>query len=135
MANALYDLGRKAFLDADIDILVDTIKVALVKNTYTPTLASDQFYTPAINAHVHGTPQAIGNKTTTSGIFDGDDVTFTAVAGGATVSYLVVYQDTGSGATSKLIACIDTATGIPLSTNGGDITIQWDNGVNKIFKL
>jgi hypothetical protein len=30
MANALYDLGRKAFLDADIDILVDTIKVALV---------------------------------------------------------------------------------------------------------
>jgi hypothetical protein len=135
MANALYDLGRKAFLDADIDILVDTIKVALVKSTYTPTLASNQYYDPAINTHVHGTPQTIGNKTTTAGVFDGDDVTFTAVAGGATINYLVIYQDTGTPGTSRLIACIDTATGIPLSTNGGDITIQWDNGANKIFKL
>jgi hypothetical protein len=68
-------------------------------------------------------------------VFDGDDVTFTAVAGGATINYLVIYQDTGTPGTSRLIACIDTATGIPLSTNGGDITIQWDNGANKIFKL
>jgi hypothetical protein len=30
---------------------------------------------------------------------------------------------------------IDAATGLPLTPNGGDVTIQWDNGANKIFKL
>ena len=30
---------------------------------------------------------------------------------------------------------IDTATGLPITPNGGDIIVTWDNGANKIFKL
>ena len=135
MANTLYDLGRKAFLDADIDMLVDDIKVALVKAAYTPAPTTDQFYDPAITANVQGTPQSLTTPSTTAGVFDADNATFSAVAGGATINYLVLYKDTGTPTTSPLIAIIDTATGLPLSTNGGDITIQWDDGANKIFKL
>jgi hypothetical protein len=47
----------------------------------------------------------------------------------------VIYKDTGTAATSPLIAYIDTATGLPVTPNGGDITVTWDNGSNKIFKL
>lgn len=36
---------------------------------------------------------------------------------------------------SPLIAFIDTATGLPVTPNGGDITVAWDSGANKIFKL
>jgi len=36
---------------------------------------------------------------------------------------------------SPLIAYIDTATGLAVTPNGGDITIAWDSGANKIFKL
>jgi hypothetical protein len=39
---------------------------------------------------------------------------------------LVIYKDTGSSATSPLIAYIDTGTNLPASPNGGDITIQYN---------
>jgi hypothetical protein len=48
---------------------------------------------------------------------------------------VVIWKDTGNPATSPLIALIDTATGIPVATTGGDITVYFDNGANKIFKL
>ena len=48
---------------------------------------------------------------------------------------LVIYKDTGTESTSPLIMYIDTATGLPVTPNGGDITVTWDNGTNKIFKV
>nr|WP_201787713.1 hypothetical protein [Mycobacteroides immunogenum] len=60
--------------------------------------------------------------------------TFSAVSG-ASVEAMVIYKDTGTVGTSPLIAYIDTATGLPVSPNGGDINIAWDTGTNKIFKL
>jgi hypothetical protein len=48
---------------------------------------------------------------------------------------VVIYKDTGSPASSPLLAYIDAITGFPLATNGGDITVQWDNGTFKIFSL
>ncbi len=136
MANALYDLGRQAFLEGSIAYLTDTIKVALVKSAYTPSLSTHQFYsdlTPGSN--VVGTPQTLGSKTSTNGVADAADISYTAVAGGSTVTYLAIYKDTGSAGTSPLIGLVDTATGLPVSTNGGDVSVTWDNGANKIFKL
>ena len=46
-----------------------------------------------------------------------------------------VYQYTGVDATARLIAYIDSATGLPFLPSGGNVAIQWDNGANKIFKL
>jgi hypothetical protein len=134
MANALYGLGKKKILDGDIDLLVDTIKVALVKNDYAENLTTDEFYT-SISASVVDTPETLGSKTTTLGVFDAADSTFAAVAAGSTLECVVIYKDTGVEATSPLIARIDTITGFPLATNGGDITIQWDSGAYKILSL
>jgi hypothetical protein len=62
-------------------------------------------------------------------------VTFTAVTGDPCEA-IVIWQDTGVESTSRLIAYIDTASsGLPVTPNGGDITIAWDSGANKIFKL
>ena len=68
-------------------------------------------------------------------MFDAADATFAAVTGGDTLEGVVIYKDTGVAGTSALIAYIDTITGFPLATNGGDITIQWDNGAYKILSL
>ncbi|MFQ2037322.1 hypothetical protein ACK34X_10145 [Aeromonas veronii] len=133
MANALYDKGREKFLTGAINASADTLKCALLKSTYSPTLASDEFYS-GISAHVVGTPQTLTSKTVAAGVLDAADVTFTAVST-ANVNYCAIYKDTGNAATSPLIALFDTAAGLPVSTNGGDIIIAWDNGPNKIFKL
>ena len=56
------------------------------------------------------------------GVFDAADVAFTTVTGDPS-EVLVIYKDTGSAATSPLIAYIDTATGLPVTPNGGNINV------------
>ena len=134
MANALYAKGKEKILSGAIDFLTETIKVALIKNDYAQNLATDEFYT-SISASVLNTPQTLGTKSVTAGVFDAADATFTAVTAADTTEGVVIYKDTGVAATSPLLAYIDTITGFPLLTNGGDIVIQWDNGAYKIFSL
>jgi hypothetical protein len=134
MSNALYGLGKQKLLTAAINLSSDTIKAALVKTAYTPNLATDEFYS-TISANVVGTPQTLGTKSVTLGVFDAADATFSAVASGDTLLGVAIYKDTGVAGTSPLIALLDTITGFPLATNGGDIQIVWDNGAYKIFSL
>jgi len=136
MANALYDLARQSFLSQSpsIDWDTDNIKCSLVRSSaYTPNLATDQFLSSvATRAADSGN---LTGKTVANGVADADDVTFTAVAAGAAIQYVLIWKDTGVAATSPLIALIDTATGLPVTPSGGDITVAWDSGANKIFKL
>lgn len=133
MANAIYPIYKQALLDglSDIDINDGTVKVALIDTgTYTYSAAHD-FYNDVTG--VVGTPQTIANTTVTNGLFDGDNVTFTAVSGNS-VEALIIYIDTGNTATSRLVAYIDTGvTGLPVTPNGGDITITWN--ASGIFQL
>lgn len=134
MSNALYGKGKEKLLSGSINLSSDTIKVALVSSSYTPNLSTHEFYSD-ISATVLGTPQTLGSKTITLGVFDAADPTFAAVAAGSTAKAAVIYKDTGLASSSPVLAYIDTITGFPLATNGGDIVIQWDNGANKIFAL
>lgn len=135
MANAHYAKGKEKILSAAVNYLTDTIKVALVKNTYPQSLATDEFFGPSLSTYVVGTPQTLANKSVVAGVFDADDVTFSTVAAGDTLEGVVIYKDTGVAGTSPLLHYIDTITGFPLATNGGDITVQWDNGAYRIFSL
>jgi hypothetical protein len=46
----------------------------------------------------------------------------------------VIYVDTGTAATSPLVAYIDTGvTGLPVTPNGGNITVTWN--ASGIFAL
>ena len=134
MANALYPKWKEQLLQftANNNLSSGTVKVALVDTgTYTYS-ASDQFYS-SVSSAVIGTPQTIGSKTFTNGVLDGSDVTFSSVTG-ASVEALVIYIDTGTAATSPLVAYIDSSvTGLPVTPNGGDITISWS--ASGIFAL
>jgi hypothetical protein len=134
MANSLYDKGRQKFLEGSIAYLSDTIKLLLATSSYTRNLTTDEFVTDVPGGDIVVRSGAFASKTSTAGVADAADVTMTAVTGSA-ASQIVLYKDTGSDATSPLIANIDTATNLPVTPNGGDITVQWDNGSNKIFKL
>jgi hypothetical protein len=127
VANAIYPKYKEAILQSasNSDILNGTVKAALVDTgTYTYS-ATHQFYSDL--SGVVGTPQTIGaTKSVTNGVFDGADVTFTAVTGNS-VEALVIYIDTGNTGTSRLVAYIDTSvSGLPVTPNGGDISVQWN---------
>lgn len=137
MANFLYDKGREAFLDGTVDWDTHDIKIILVRG-YTPNQSTHDFrddVTGGGGGTIVATSGNLAGKTVTNGVADANDVTFTAVAAGAACNHIVGYKDTGAAATDRLIFCIDTATGLPVTPNGGDITVQWDSGSNKIFKL
>lgn len=134
MANAIYPKYKEAILGggANVDLLTGTVKVALVDTgTYTYS-AAHQFLSDLTG--VVGTAQTIGaTKSVTNGVFDGADVTFSTVSG-ATAEALVIYIDTGAAGTSRLVCYLDTSvTGLPVTPNGGNITVTWN--ASGIFAL
>jgi len=133
MANALYGKGREKFLTGDIAWDTDNIKASLVDTgTYTVAIDTHEFYSDL--SGVVADSGNLASKTVTLGVADADDVTFGSVTG-ATVEAVVIWKDTGTASTSPLIAYIDTATNLPITPNGGDITVAWDSGADRIFKL
>lgn len=133
MANAIYPLYKQALLDAsaNVDLNDGTVKVALIDTATYPYNAAHEFFSSV--SGVVGTPQTIANTTVANGLFDGDNVTYTAVTGNSAEA-LLIYIDTGTAATSRLVAWIDTGvTGLPVTPNGGDISVTWN--ASGIFQL
>jgi len=129
MANVLYDKGREGFLDGSIDWDTDNIKGCLVTSGYTQNLATDTFVsTPAANIVVR--TGNITGKTVAAGVADGTIPLLTAVTGSAATKFLL-YKDTGSDATSRLIASYD----ISYTPTGNDLQVSFSTGANKAFKL
>lgn len=135
MANALYDKARERFLTGQLNWNTDTIKAVMVDAaTYTVNTATHEYLSDVSSSARIATSGAFTNKTSTGGAADADDVTFSSVSG-ASIEAVVIYKDTGTEATSPLIAYIDTGTGLPIIPNGGDLILTFDNSVNKIFRL
>lgn len=125
------------------------------------TLAAATYYykVTALNAAGESLGSNEGSVTTT-GASSSNTITWAAVSGatsyrvyrgtaaGAESTYyapgnVTTFTDTGAAGTAgspptgtkPLIAYIDTVTGFPMATNGGDITPQWDNGTYRIVSL
>jgi hypothetical protein len=132
MANVIYPKGAEKILSADINFVDDTIKVALLPSGYTYSAAHE--FLDDLGTTL-GTAQTLANKSITGGAFGADAITFTTVASGSTYKAVALYQDTGTAGTSPLLAYIDTITGFPGSTNGGNQAVTWPTTGSKIFKL
>jgi hypothetical protein len=133
MANALYPKYKEAIIQASANSsLTGTVKAVLIDTASYTYSAAHEFYSSA-SAGAVGTPQTINTKTYTNGTFDGDNVTFTALTG-ATCEAIIVFIDTGTAGTSRLVAYFDTGvTNLPVTPNGGDVSITWN--ASGIFSL
>ena len=131
MANAVYPKFKEAALSASAstDLVQNTTTdgpfCALV-DTGTYTYSSAHQFFSSLSGIV-GTDQRIVSPTATNGTFDGNDVTYTAVSG-ASVEALVIYRkNSGANTTWRLVLYLDTSqTGLPVTPNGGDITVTWN---------
>ena len=134
MSNALFDPGREGFLDGTINWSSGDIRVMLVKSSYSFS-AAHKFLTD-LGSVDNGRSASLASKTVTNGIANAANTSLTATAAVACAS-LVLFQHTGSDATARLIAYIDTpASGLPFTPAvSQNIPITWDTGTNKIFKL
>jgi hypothetical protein len=138
VANAWYTNGLKHFGLGDIVWKAaggSSVKATLVDVTdYTFNASHEYMNTNTVPA---ASKVAVSGALTkvdaaTGGLLDASDVTFSAVGAGDAADAIIVWMDGGGGGTGAasttdfLICYIDTVTsGLPVTPNGGDITIQW----------
>lgn len=136
MANYWYAGAKQRIMDhahtGAINLTADTIKVALMStghaesqtaHTHWSDVSGDQITALAYVPTGIGTDSITLNGTT--GTYDCTDTVLSGIGGGpdGTFDQLIVYKDTGTPATSPLISHHDVNE---TTTNGGDITLQWD---------
>ena len=142
MANQVYPRAREGFAIGEINWSTGVIKVALVRGyTYDDT---DKFVSDVTGGGgtLHATSSALASKTATNGALDAADITFTTPAANASDHSVLVFQSSavGGGAdvaasAQRVIAWVDTATGLPIRPNGANVTLTWDEGTNRILHL
>ena len=128
MANILYMnmkqkmLGDDAAAHALPDFDTDNIRAALIDHGVdTPLPTTDQDYADIVAGEIAESGNLAGGAVT-AGAVDFDDFTFSTVSG-ASVESINFFLETGTDSTQMLILFIDTATGLPITPNGGDINV------------
>lgn len=132
MADTVYPTILAAFAHKQQDWSADTVKMLLVTSGYTYSAAHE--FISDIGANIVARSPALGSKTYTGGTLDAADTTVTSVSGSA-VTQLILAFDNGNDATSRLIAKIDSYTGLPLTPSGADVPIIFPNDSNKIMTI
>lgn len=127
MASVWYPSAIEAFMEGDLDILVDDIRCFLVDTAdYTFSNAHNFLDDVTAGARV-GTATALASITSTvSGnvwTFDAANTTLTSVTGDQSEA-VVVYVHTGTDSTSHLLLYLELSSAV--TPNGGDITLQWN---------
>lgn len=135
MTSGLYELGVKAIMGGDIDLINDNIYAMLIdSNEYTANLSTDENQDD-IPDDAQIAEVALTGKTLDVSVFRANDAVFLSVATGQNVDAVVIFLNTDYEDTSKLIAYIDNAGEFPITTDGTNVTIVWDTGSNGVFKL
>lgn len=135
-ANSWYDAGLEGFAGGDVAWDTSDIRLILIDEADdTINLTTDDFIDDRAAPSRVATSSSFGTKTHTGGFLDAADVTLTSVTGDQSESIDIYCHDGGSDAARRLLINFDTATGLPVTPDGGNITVQWDNGSNKIARL
>ncbi|MFL6138779.1 MAG: hypothetical protein ACJ74O_13400 [Frankiaceae bacterium] len=145
MANQLYDAGREGILDESITCKTGVLKWLAVRG-YTPNLGAHKFVSDITGAGgtIVATSPAIASKTFTAGVLNAGVATFSSVPLGPAITALVLIQSSAAGggadvaaSAQRVIGFMDTgnSSSLPVTPNGGNITVTPDTGANHIFKL
>jgi hypothetical protein len=124
MASQLYPKGKAHILGlaTKVDLIADNIKVAMIDTADETYNAADEFLSDVTGAGIVGTSGNLTGKAVTGGVFTASNPTIPSVSGDTTEA-LIIYKDTGSAATSPLIAWMDTATYTP---DGTSVIVNWN---------
>lgn len=124
MASQLYPKGAAHLLglSTKVDLVADNIKAFLIHSATAAYSGAHEFVSDLTGGGIVARSGNLASKTVTSGVFDANDITLTAVTGAA-VDAVVLVKDTGTDATSPVVAWFDVSSVTP---NGSDITITWN---------
>lgn len=127
-----YGKGLEHMLNGRVDLITDTIKVALCTSTYTPDIDTHDYFDDITNEHAASGGYTAGGETlgtksitydaaNNRAYFDAANTTWSAST--LTARYAIIYRSTGTASTSELLGYVDF--GQDESSSSGDFTLQW----------
>lgn len=130
MANATYNKYAEAYIQgAANSSLAGTgttgVYAALVDTGVYTFSQTHEFYSSVVAAQI-GTEVELTSKSFTNGLFDAADPVFASVSGNSVEAIVVFIKNAGANTTWRLVGYIDSATGLPVTPNGGNINIGWN---------
>lgn len=138
----IYDLALQGFMVGSFDLATANIKLALVQisgsgTPYTANQATDQFLSIIPSGAIAARSANLTSKTVTNGIFGAANTLFSTVTFSEPCGAMVLFIDTGTDATSPVIAYLDSAnySGLPVTPAGTNITVSFSATGNLIFSL
>lgn len=140
MANFVYPKAKEHLLAPGVpdlynyafDLMAENVRVSLVRG-YTPNLTTDERYS-SIESYVVATSADMTGKSVALGVFTADDIVIPNSEVSASCEALVIHTRRESLlAYDPLVAYIDTGTLLPITPDGTDITVTWDD--SGIFSL
>lgn len=126
MANKIYPKYKKASMSggANVNLLTGTVKAALVNTTSYTYNDSHEFLSDVPGAAIIASTGAATSKSVTDlAAFQSGTVVASAVSG-SEIDAVVLYIDTGSPSTSRLVAFYDSGvTGLPVTPAGASYNV------------
>lgn len=144
MANKLYAAALEGFASGQIVWGgPSVIKVALLANYLFNTAHRYVSDVLGVGATIAAISPGLSAMSYTAGVLDAADVTFTAVPPGPAITSYILYQSSAvtGGAdvpqnAQRLIAYFDTVgSGLPLTPNGSNVTLLFDDGAYRVLAL
>lgn len=132
MANSGYNIAAKKFIDGTLNWASADLRLLLVDAGYTFDKDHD-FVDDVVADELSGTGYVrktlAGEATSLDNVNDraegdADDVSWTGINAG-TAKAAIIYVQVTNDADSYLVCYIDTG-GFPITTNGGDLTVQFN---------
>lgn len=118
MASARYPEAMAAYQRGEIDMLADDIVALVYDGSY---LATDAFIDDLAGT-ILGRSGPLTGKTVLLGIFDADNEEVATVGGNADA--IIIAKDTGSDATSRVIAYLQFPS--PQPVTGAGVSLVWN---------
>lgn len=119
-----------------VDWANDTVKLAILRSTWTPDQDADDFWNDVSSHECVGTGYTAGGVALTGKVvntdpatnvvsLDADDVTLTGLTldGANTPAFYVIYKDTGSAVTSPILGHVILDPTLPVTA--GTLSIVW----------
>jgi hypothetical protein len=137
IGNALYGLALQNYPFPDV--LTDNLRAVLVRTGVGPGLYdaqqnTDQFLSDIPVAAQVAFSGLLAGKSWSLGTLGCSDFSFGVVAAGAPCQAIVIFRDTGTPATSNLLAFISAGIGLPVTPDGSS-SINVTQNVAGLFSI
>jgi hypothetical protein len=130
--NQFYDFGLAALRAATLDWIADTFRVLLVHTgggiapVYSPNPSVDRWLSDIpVGAQIAFSAPLTGKAVSAGHVLTADPAALTFV-GGPPAKAFVVYNDSGTPSTSKLLLFFDSGQGLPFVPYFSDLRVNWN---------